>query len=137
MSSLGSGFVINGKDGLIVTNNHVIEGADEITVVFRDGSKLKVEKVLGKDSKTDLALLKVNPKQPLKEVKFGSSEKLRVGDWVLAVGNPFGLGGSVSVGIISAKQRDIQSGPMTITCKPMRRSTKATPVARCSTCKAK
>ncbi len=111
VSSLGSGFVIDGKDGLIVTNNHVIEGADEITVVFRDGSKLKVEKVLGKDSKTDLALLKVNPKQPLKEVKFGSSEKLRVGDWVLAVGNPFGLGGSVSVGIISAKQRDIQSGP--------------------------
>ena len=111
VSSLGSGFVIDGKEGLIVTNNHVIEGADEITIVFRDGSKLKVEKVLGTDSKTDLALLKVNPKKPLKDVKFGSSEKLRVGDWVLAVGNPFGLGGSVSVGIISAKQRDIQSGP--------------------------
>ena len=111
VSSLGSGFVIDGKEGLIVTNNHVIEGADEISVVFRDGSKLKVEKVLGKDSKTDLALLKVSPKKPLKDVKFGSSEKLRVGDWVMAVGNPFGLGGSVSVGIISAKQRDIQSGP--------------------------
>lgn len=111
VSSLGSGFVIDGKEGLIVTNNHVIEGADEITIVFRDGSKLKVEKVLGKDKKTDLALLKVKPKKPLKAVKFGSSEKLRVGDWVLAVGNPFGLGGSVSVGIISAKQRDIQSGP--------------------------
>lgn len=111
VSSLGSGFVIDGKEGLIVTNNHVIEGADEITIVFRDGSKLKVEKVLGKDTKTDLALLKVNPTKPLKDVKFGSSENLRVGDWVMAVGNPFGLGGSVSVGIISAKQRDIQSGP--------------------------
>lgn len=111
VSSLGSGFVIDGKEGLIVTNNHVIEGADEITIIFRNGSKLKVEKVLGKDTKTDLALLKVNPVKPLKDVKFGSSEKLRVGDWVMAVGNPFGLGGSVSVGIISAKQRDIQSGP--------------------------
>lgn len=111
VSSLGSGFVIDGKEGLIVTNNHVIEGADEITVIFRDGSKLKVEKVLGVDTKTDLALLKVVPERPLKDVKFGSSETLRVGDWVLAVGNPFGLGGSVSVGIISAKQRDIQSGP--------------------------
>ncbi|MGI9476918.1 MAG: Do family serine endopeptidase [Hyphomicrobiaceae bacterium] len=111
VSSLGSGFVIDGKEGLIVTNNHVIDGADEITIVFRDGSKLKVEKVLGKDTKTDLALLKVNPPKPLKDVKFGSSESLRVGDWVMAVGNPFGLGGSVSVGIISAKQRDIQSGP--------------------------
>jgi len=111
VSSLGSGFVIDGTEGLIVTNNHVIEGADEITIIFRDGSKLKVDKVLGTDTKTDLALLKVTPKKPLKDVKFGSSEKLRVGDWVMAVGNPFGLGGSVSVGIISAKQRDIQSGP--------------------------
>lgn len=113
VSSLGSGFVIDGKEGLIVTNNHVIDGADEISVVFHDGSKLKVTKVLGTDSKTDLALLKVqpDPKKPLKDVNFGSSEKLRVGDWVMAIGNPFGLGGSVSVGIISAKQRDIQSGP--------------------------
>jgi serine protease Do len=111
VASLGSGFVIDGKEGLVVTNNHVIDGADEITVIFRDGSKLKVEEVLGTDGKTDLALLKVKPKKPLKAVKFGSSEKLRVGDWVLAIGNPFGLGGSVSVGIISAKQRDIQSGP--------------------------
>jgi serine protease Do len=111
VSSLGSGFVIDGTEGLIVTNNHVIDGADEITIIFRDGSKLKVDKVLGTDSKTDLALLKVTPKKPLKAVKFGSSETLRVGDWVMAIGNPFGLGGSVSVGIISAKQRDIQSGP--------------------------
>lgn len=111
VSSLGSGFVIDGAEGLIVTNNHVIEGADEIIINFNDGSKLKVDKVIGKDTKTDLALLKVTPKKPLPSVKFGSSEMLKVGDWVLAIGNPFGLGGSVTVGIISAKQRDINSGP--------------------------
>jgi serine protease Do len=111
VSSLGSGFVIDGKEGIVVTNNHVIDGADEIIVNFNDGSKLKVDKVLGKDTKTDLALLKVTPKKPLPSVGFGSSTKLRVGDWVMAIGNPFGLGGSVTVGIISAKQRDINSGP--------------------------
>jgi serine protease Do len=111
VSSLGSGFVIDGKEGFIVTNNHVIDGADEITVNFHDGSKLKVDKVIGKDTKTDLALLKVTPKKPLASVAFGGSNKLRVGDWVMAIGNPFGLGGSVTVGIISAKQRDINSGP--------------------------
>ena len=111
VSSLGSGFVIDGKEGIVVTNNHVIDGADEIVVNFNDGSKLKVDKVLGKDTKTDLALLKVTPKKPLPSVGFGSSTKLRVGDWVMAIGNPFGLGGSVTVGIISAKQRDINSGP--------------------------
>lgn len=111
VSSLGSGFVIDGQEGLIVTNTHVIEGADEIVVNFSDGSKLKVDKIIGKDGKTDLALLKVTPKKPLASVKFGSSETLRVGDWVMAIGNPFGLGGSVTVGIISAKARDINSGP--------------------------
>ncbi len=111
VSSLGSGFVVDGKEGLVVTNNHVIEGADEIIVNFNDGTKLKVEKVLGKDTKTDLALLKVTPKKPLPAVPFGSSDRLKVGDWVMAIGNPFGLGGSVTVGIISAKQRDINSGP--------------------------
>lgn len=111
VASLGSGFVIDGEKGLIVTNNHVIDGADEITVNFNDGTKLKVDKVLGRDPKTDLALLKVTPKKQLTSVKFGSSDELDVGDWVLAIGNPFGLGGSVSIGIISAKQRDIQSGP--------------------------
>ncbi len=111
VSSLGSGFVIDGKEGLVVTNNHVIEGADEIVINFHDGSKLKVDKVLGKDAKTDLALLKVTPKKPLPQVGFGSSAKLRVGDWVMAIGNPFGLGGSLTVGVISAKQRDINSGP--------------------------
>jgi serine protease Do len=107
----GSGFVIDGKEGLIVTNNHVIEGADEITIAFNDGTKLTVDKVLGKDAKTDLALLKVTPKRPLAQVPFGSSGRMKVGDWVMAIGNPFGLGGSVSVGIISAKQRDFNSGP--------------------------
>ncbi len=111
VSSLGSGFVIDAEEGLIVTNTHVIEGADEIIVNFADGSRLKVDKVIGKDGKTDLALLKVTPKKPLKAVKFGSSEAMRVGDWVMAIGNPFGLGGSVTVGIISAKARDINSGP--------------------------
>ena len=109
-SSLGSGFVID-PSGLIVTNNHVIEGADEIMVGFQDGSRLKVERVIGRDSKADLALLKVNPKQPLPFVKWGVSENMRVGDWVMAIGNPFGLGGTLTVGVVSAKHRDINSGP--------------------------
>ncbi|HUU67239.1 MAG TPA: Do family serine endopeptidase [Methyloceanibacter sp.] len=110
VSSLGSGFVID-PSGLIVTNNHVIEGADEIIINFTDGSKLKVTKILGHDPKTDLALLKVDPKEPLKAVAFGNSSNMRVGDWVMAIGNPFGLGGSVTVGIISATKRDINAGP--------------------------
>lgn len=111
VSSLGSGFVIDGKEGLIVTNNHVIEGAEEIDINFHDGSKLVVEKIIGRDTKADLALLKVTPKKPLADVKFGPSSQIDVGDWVMAIGNPFGLGGSVSLGIISAKSRDINSGP--------------------------
>ncbi len=111
VSSLGSGFVVDGNEGLIVTNTHVIDGADEIIINFSNGSRLKVDKVIGKDPKTDLALLKVTPKKPLTSVKFGSSENSKVGDWVMAIGNPFGLGGSVTVGIISAKARDINSGP--------------------------
>ncbi len=110
VSSLGSGFVID-STGLVVTNNHVIEGADEIIINFIDGTKLKVTKILGHDPKTDLALLKVEPKEPLKAVSFGDSSKMRVGDWVMAIGNPFGLGGSVTVGIISATKRDINAGP--------------------------
>ena len=110
VSSLGSGFIVDGKEGIIVTNNHVIDGAEEIQINLHDGSKLKAE-LLGKDVKTDIALLKVTPKTPLKEVKFGSSAAIRVGDWVLAIGNPFGLGGSVTLGIISAKARNINSGP--------------------------
>jgi serine protease Do len=109
VNSLGSGFVIDGS-GLIVTNNHVISEADEITAVFNDGSKLKAE-VLGRDSKTDLALLRVKPEKPLKAVKFANSDKLRLGEWVIAIGNPFSLGGSVTAGIVSARNRDINSGP--------------------------
>jgi serine protease Do len=110
VSSLGSGFVVD-SSGLVVTNNHVIEGADEIIVNFTDGTSLKVVKILGHDPKTDLALLKVEPEKPLKAASFGDSSKLRVGDWVMAIGNPFGLGGSVTVGIISATRRDINAGP--------------------------
>ncbi len=110
VSSLGSGFVI-GSTGLIVTNNHVIEEADEIFVTFHDGRKLKVERVVGRDKKTDIAVLQVKPVKPLEVVKFGDSKKIRVGDWVMAIGNPFGLGGTVTVGIVSAKNRDINSGP--------------------------
>lgn len=111
VSSLGSGFVIDGKEGLIVTNNHVIDGADEIWIKFSNGKKLKVIEIVGRDRKTDLALLKVKSRQPLPDVKFGISRSLRVGDWVMAIGNPFGLGGSLTLGIISAKQRDINAGP--------------------------
>ncbi len=109
VSSLGSGFVIDAS-GLIVTNYHVIKDADEISVKFNDGTMLKVVQVLGRDQKSDLALLKVEPKKPLKAVKFGDSEKMRIGDWVMAIGNPFGLGGTLTVGVISAKKRDINAG---------------------------
>jgi len=109
IQSLGSGFVV-GSEGYIVTNNHVIDGAEEITANFSDGSKLKA-KLIGRDQKTDIALLKVEPTKPLKAVKFGDSDKARVGDWVMAIGNPFGFGGSVTVGIVSARNRDINAGP--------------------------
>jgi serine protease Do len=108
-NSLGSGFVID-PEGIVVTNNHVIADADEITVVFNDGSKLKAE-LIGRDTKVDIALLRVKPPKPLKAVKFGDSEKLRLGEWVIAIGNPFMLGGSVTAGIVSARNRDINSGP--------------------------
>ena len=108
-SSLGSGFVID-EAGIIVTNNHVIDGADEVVVNFNDGSKLTA-KVLGVDKKVDVAVLKVTPTKPLKAVKFADSTKMRVGDWALAIGNPFGLGGTVTLGIVSARNRDINSGP--------------------------
>jgi serine protease Do len=108
-NSLGSGFVID-PSGIIITNNHVIADANDVTVIFTDGQKLKAE-IIGKDSKVDVAVLRVKPEKPLKSVKFGDSEKMRVGDWVLAVGNPFGLGGTVTAGIISAHHRNIDSGP--------------------------
>ena len=108
-TSLGSGFIIS-EDGYVVTNNHVIQGADEITVILSDDKRLKA-KLIGRDQKTDLAVLKVESNVPLKAVKFGNSDKSRVGDWVVAIGNPFGLGGTVTAGIISARGRDINSGP--------------------------
>jgi serine protease Do len=108
-SSLGSGFVIS-ADGFIVTNNHVIDGADEIKANFPDGTSLDAV-LIGTDPKTDIALLKVTPEKPLPFVVFGDSDASRVGEWVLAIGNPFGLGGSVSAGIISARNRDINAGP--------------------------
>jgi len=109
VNSLGSGFVIDAA-GLVVTNNHVVAEADEVTVVFNDGSRLKAE-IVGRDQKTDLALLRVKPEKPITAVKFGDSDKLRLGEWVIAIGNPFSLGGSVSAGIVSARNRDINSGP--------------------------
>ncbi|TGS25806.1 trypsin-like serine protease, partial [bacterium M00.F.Ca.ET.180.01.1.1] len=94
---LGSGFVIDAEQGIVVTNNHVIADADDIEVNFSDGVTLKA-KLIGTDTKTDVAVLKVDPKgHKLTAVKFGDSTKMRVGDWVMAIGNPFGLGGTVTV----------------------------------------
>lgn len=107
--SLGSGFIID-PTGYIVTNNHVIDDAEEITVILSDKSKYKA-KIIGRDKKTDLALLKIEAKKDLPAVTFGDSDAMRVGDWVIAIGNPYGLGGSVTQGIISARQRSINAGP--------------------------
>ncbi|MDA0306531.1 MAG: DegQ family serine endoprotease [Proteobacteria bacterium] len=108
-TSLGSGFIVDTK-GYVVTNNHVIQDADEITVILHDNTRLKAE-LVGRDQKTDLAVLKVKSVKNMKAVGFGNSDKSRVGDWVVAIGNPFGLGGTVTAGIISARGRDINSGP--------------------------
>jgi serine protease Do len=109
VSSLGSGVVVD-PSGIIVTNNHVIGEADEIYANFSDGMKLRAE-IVGRDPKTDIAVLRVKPDKPLKAASFGDSDKLRVGDWVMAIGNPFGLGGSLTVGVISARNRNINAGP--------------------------
>lgn len=106
--SLGSGFIVD-KSGLIVTNYHVIANAQDIQIKFSDGSTTKAA-VIGTDPKTDLAVLKVNVEKDLDHVRLGNSDNARVGEWVLAIGNPFGLGGSVSVGIISGRSRDINIG---------------------------
>src|SRR6201993_3010657 len=108
-NSLGSGFIVD-TSGIVVTNNHVIADADEINVIMNDGTKIKAD-IVGIDKKTDLAVLKFKPPRPLTTVKFGDSDKLRLGDWVIAIGNPFSLGGTVTAGIVSAKNRDISSGP--------------------------
>ncbi len=102
MTSMGS--------GVVVTNNHVVEGAETIEVRFSDDTVLKAE-LVGRDPKTDLAVIRVKSEKPLPIVSFGDSDKLRIGEWVMAIGNPFGLGGSVSLGIVSARNRDINAGP--------------------------
>src|ERR1019366_5298546 len=104
-NSLGSGFIVD-TSGIVVTNNHVIADADEISIIMNDGSKFKAE-LVGVDKKTDLAVLKFKPTKPLVAVKFGDSDKLRLGEWVVAIGNPFSLGGTVTAGIVSARNRDI------------------------------
>jgi serine protease Do len=109
-SAMGSGFIIDAAKGYIVTNNHVIKDADEVRVTLHDDTTLDA-KILGIDEKTDLALLQVEHHPSLKAVPFGKSDSMRVGDWVLAIGNPFGLGGTVTSGIISARQRNINAGP--------------------------
>jgi serine protease Do len=109
IASLGSGFIID-SSGLVVTNNHVIANAEQITVTLSDDTTLQAD-VIGRDAVTDLALLKVEPKAPLPAAEWGDSNKTKVGDWVLAIGNPFGLGGTVTSGIISATARDIHSSP--------------------------
>ena len=107
--ALGSGFIIS-NDGFIITNYHVIENAEVINVLLFDNTEVEAD-IIGGDEISDVALIKIEPPFELDKVTFGDSEAIRVGDWVLAIGNPFGLGGSVSAGIVSAKSRDIASGP--------------------------
>src|SRR5215510_480389 len=109
INSLGAGFIVDAQ-GIVVTNNNVVADAGEITVILNGGTTIKAE-VIGVDKKLDLAVLKINTDRKLKAVKFGDSDKLRSGDWVIAIGSPFGLGGTVTAGIISAQHRDINSGP--------------------------
>ena len=107
--SMGSGFIVDAT-GLVVTNNHVIDGAQEIVVTLNDGDRYPAE-VVGRDPKTDLALLRIEVDEDLPYARFGDSDSTRAGDWVIAIGNPFGLGGTATTGIVSARGRDIQSGP--------------------------
>jgi len=107
--SLGSGFIIDAVQGIVVTNNHVIDGADEINVILADNTTIRAE-LLGTDPRTDIAVLRIRTDKPLTAVPWGNSDEAEVGDWVIAIGNPFGLGGSVTAGIISARGRDIRQG---------------------------
>ena len=110
-ASLGSGFIIDARNGYVVTNNHVVAGADEVNIILQDDNTIKA-KLIGTDPKTDLAVLQIpTDKHPLVDVGWGNSDSMRVGDPVLAIGNPFGLGGTVTTGIISARARNINSGP--------------------------
>ena len=110
MMGLGSGFIID-ESGIVVTNNHVIEGADEISIIMHDQTKFTAV-LLGRDPKADLAVLKFDPEgKKIQSLKWGDSDKARVGDWTIAIGNPLGLGGTVTAGIVSAISRDIGNGP--------------------------
>ena len=109
-TGVGSGFIID-EDGYVVTNHHVIDGASKITVTLADGRTMEAE-LVGSDRRTDLALLKIEAEADLPFVEFGESEEVRVGDWVMAVGNPFGLGGTVTVGVVSARGRDLRGGSL-------------------------
>jgi serine protease Do len=128
VTALGSGFIID-PAGYIVTNNHVVANADKVTVIFQENSR-HMAKVIGRDEKTDIALLKIDSNQKLPYVTWGTSDDAKVGDWVVAVGNPFGLGGSVTAGIISALGHDINEARTTISCKSTHQSTAATPADR-------
>ncbi len=111
-SMMGSGFIIDANNGYIITNNHVVKDADEVRVIFSNNSSTKAE-IVGVDKETDIAVLKVDTKSlnfKLTAAKFGDSDVIRVGDWVMAIGNPYGLGGTVTTGIVSALARDINSG---------------------------
>jgi serine protease Do len=109
VQALGSGFIVDAA-GWVVTNNHVVNGAKTVTVTLDDGRSFQAQ-MRGHDERTDLAVLKIDAKEPLPAVKFGDSDQAQVGDWILAIGNPFGLGGSVTAGIVSARSRDINAGP--------------------------
>lgn len=109
-ASLGSGFIIDAENGYVVTNNHVVRDAEEVRITLHDDSTIPAE-IIGRDEKIDIAVLKVKTDKKLTAVDFGNSDRLRVGDWIVAIGNPFGLGGTVTSGIVSARQRDINSGP--------------------------
>ncbi|MFT9449244.1 Do family serine endopeptidase [Gluconobacter japonicus] len=108
MQALGSGFILD-PAGIIVTNNHVIEGADQVSVTLQDGTELPA-RIVGRDSQVDLAVLEVKPKHPLPAVPLGHSDAARIGDWVVAIGNPFGLNGTVTAGIISSRGRNVEHG---------------------------
>ena len=111
-NSLGSGFIIDAARGLIITNHHVIDDADEIMITFHDNRTVQAT-LLSSDEKVDVAILQVSVDTALQEVSFGNSDEVRVGDWVLTIGNPYGLGGTVTAGIVSARGRNINSGPYT------------------------
>jgi serine protease Do len=108
--SLGSGFIVDAEQGIVVTNNHVIDGADEINVILHDNTTIRAE-LVGTDPRTDIAVLRIRTNKPLTAVSWGNSDEVQIGDWVIAIGNPFGLGGTVTAGIVSARGRDIRQGP--------------------------